>query len=226
MDGSACGMEHDLSGHGLDGIYAGGVRSTSGPGDWAATGFDGIGGRLEVPDFPGLSISTTGALTVEVWVRPDDLLFPRTDGSGYVNFLGKGIPGAQEYTLRMYSADNTEGRKNRVSAYVFNPIGNFGAGSYFQDPLTVGAWMHVAAVYDTLDRGPGHETGTVSIYRDGVLRDRDALSDYGIVPKDGPAPLGIGARDNRSYFKGALAGVAVYGRAFDQAEIATHAEVP
>ena len=58
--------------------------------------FDGLGRFLEYPSQPELSVPFTGALTIEAWIRPDALGFPRTEGSGYVHWLGKGAPGKHE----------------------------------------------------------------------------------------------------------------------------------
>jgi hypothetical protein len=40
----------------------------------------------------------------------------------------------QEWTFRIYSADNTVGRANPISFYAVNPVGGIGIGSHHQDP--------------------------------------------------------------------------------------------
>ena len=101
--------------------------------------FDGIQTCIEIPDSPDFSLTTTGALTVSAWIRPSTLTFPKTDGKGvdltkaYVHWLGKGGAKQQEWVFRMYSLDNTVGRANRISFYVFNPDGHLGIGSHYQD---------------------------------------------------------------------------------------------
>src|SRR4051812_45618533 len=52
--------------------------------------FDGLSQYLEVPSSPALSVPAGGALTIEAWVRPDTLNFPRAEGDGYVHWAGKG----------------------------------------------------------------------------------------------------------------------------------------
>ena len=42
-----------------------------------------------------------------------------------------------------------EGRDKRISFYVFNLGGGRGCGSYFQDPIQAGQWIHVAGVADS-----------------------------------------------------------------------------
>ncbi|MFC8229763.1 LamG-like jellyroll fold domain-containing protein [Streptomyces sp. NPDC057287] len=191
-----------------------------------ATLFDGTGDQyVEVPDSDALSVSTTGALTIEAWLRPDVLVFPRTEGSGYVHWLGKltyATVNQCEWVARIYSADNTEGRVNRVSGYAFNPPGGLGAGSYFQDPLRPGEWIHYALVITTAPDGPARPPGRTKIYRDGRLRDSDALADYSIVPGNTTSPLRIGSAALRSFFLGGIGKVAVYPRELTEARLAEH----
>jgi hypothetical protein len=58
-----------------------------------------------VPDADDLSITATGKLTLEAWMRPDVLEFPKQEGSGYVHWMGKGEAqgddGQQEYASRI-----------------------------------------------------------------------------------------------------------------------------
>jgi hypothetical protein len=105
--------------------------------------FDGVDGQVEMPNHPAFSVSTTSALSVEVWVRPDAWTLPdacldpsmppyvqsspyfqRTEdisgtnpSSRYVHFLGKGEgsgPTAQqEWTFRIYSCDQIQGADER-----------------------------------------------------------------------------------------------------------------
>jgi hypothetical protein len=189
--------------------------------------FDGISSHVDVPDSPDLSIATTGALTVSAWMRPDTLNFPITEGSGYVNWLGKGTGNQQEWTFRMYSQPNQEDRANRISFYLFNPSSqrppNLGIGSYFQDPVTPGEWMHVVGVAD------GQQT---RIYKNGVERDCDKyasatgdpachtyVSSEWITPQHESTPLRMGTRDLHSFFQGGLAEVRIWNRALSADEI-------
>jgi Concanavalin A-like lectin/glucanases superfamily len=171
--------------------------------------FDGRTSYAEVPDSPDLSVSSTGALTVSAWMKPDTLSFPRTEGTGYVHWLGKGEDSRQEWVFRMYSAGNTENRENRISFYVFDPVGHLGIGSYFQDAITPGQWIHVVGVAD------GQST---SIYKNGVPRDTDLYAGS-IVPQHGTAPLRLGTRDFNSYFLGGLGTVRLWNRALTATEI-------
>ncbi|WP_051900906.1 LamG domain-containing protein [Streptomyces aureus] len=189
-----------------------------------ATRFDGVSQYVEVPDGDRLSVTTTGELTVEAWMRPDTLTFARTAGAGYVNWLGKvsdkGV--RAEWLARMYSRDNKEARANRISGYVFNRGGGLGAGSYFEDPVRPGEWIHFALVVNTREKSADYPTGYVKVYKNGVLRDQDALDDYDITPSNTDAPLRIGAAGTKSFFKGAIGKVAVYDSEVSQSHLAAH----
>jgi len=188
-------------------------------GDVAAQ-FNGLGQYAQVSSSNVLSITNSGYLTVEAWVRPAVLQFPREEGSGYVYILGKGAPGKQEYALRMYSQSNTEvpPRPNRVSAYVFNLAGGKGSGSYFQDKIQVGTWMMVTFVVDDIP-SPAWPAGYISIYKNGVLRGQVSLDQFHVSPQPSTAPFAVATRDLDSYFDGALGKVAVYDYPLTGAQI-------
>jgi hypothetical protein len=205
------------------GTYASGgaVHTAPLPNGEAAAHFDGASEYLEIPSTHALSIATTGALTFEAWLRPDKLQFPHAEAEGFVYWLGKGQAGEQEYAGRMYSLANSVDRPNRISGYAFNPSGGFGSGSYFQDALTRGQWIHVAVTFNTAPT-EAFPTGYVRIYRDGVLRDTTALGQFAVHPVAGNAPLRIGTRDLHSFFDGAIGKVAVYGYELTAARLQVH----
>jgi hypothetical protein len=216
--------EPDRTGHGFRAVrYPGrGLPWTRMPNGDRASVLNGTNQYLAVASHPRLSVPTTGVLTLEAWIRPDTLQFPVQEGGGYVHWAGKGETNAQEYALRMYSLSNTESRPNRISAYAFNLTGGLGSGSYFQDPVAVGEWIHVAAVVNTKAVSAVYPTGYVRIYKNGVPRDTTGLDQFGVMPGAGPAPLRIGTRDNRSYFKGAIGKFAVYDYEVSPARLQAH----
>ncbi|MBI3898433.1 MAG: LamG domain-containing protein [Gammaproteobacteria bacterium] len=224
MAAPCSGGEGDVSGHGRTGTYFPvGSRPTATTlpnGDFAAD-FDGSTQYLEVADADALSVPTTGVLTIEAWMRADALPFTVLEGSGYVHWLGKGTSSQQEYALRMYSDSNGE-RANRISGYAFNLNGGLGSGSYFEDPIKVGQWIHVTMVINMTNTSPTYPTGYVKIYKNGVLRDTTALNQYDVVPGNGTEPLRIGTRDRHSFFLGAIGKVAIYKSELTQPQIATH----
>ena len=183
---------------------------------------------IEIPNSEAFSQPTSGAgLTVEVWIRPDVLLFPY-ESSGYVHWLGKGAAGQHEWALRFYSGDTY--RPNRISAYIWNPRGGEGAGAYFEEAqhghsLIAGHWIHVVACYEPGDMNTRPPAG-VHIYKNGVHRQGPPSSGtlysnpaYQIVPAHGTAPLRLGTREGNSFLIGALDEVAIYPRVLAAEEV-------
>jgi Concanavalin A-like lectin/glucanases superfamily len=209
------GVEPDLSGNGNSGRYESSGQApnlTVLPNGDLATAFDGISQYIQVPSSRSLSITGTGCLTIEAWIKPTVLQFPYDQGSGYVYILGKGTAGKQEYALRMYSYSNSETppRPNRISAYVFNLAGGEGSGAYFQDKVFPGQWIMVAFTVDSRPSAQWPE-GYVAIYKDGRMRgSRVSLSQFKVTPETSNAPFRIATRDLNSFFEGAIGKVAVY----------------
>jgi hypothetical protein len=183
---------------------------------------DGLSSYVEIHDSPQFSQAGSGrGLTVEVWMRPDLLVFPGETDDPYIHWLGKGEAGKYEWGFRFYSRESS--RPNRISAYIWNPSGSEGAGAYFQDPLKEGEWIHVVACYDAGDR-TDPQAG-VSIFKNGSLRGSPAsqpgahYKSYDIMPVHGPSPLRFGTRDLRSFLIGGLDEIAIYPRVLTPAEI-------
>lgn len=232
----------DFSGSAHDGAYFGnptfgqpgaitGVLDT-------AVGFNGPSSRdyVEIAEpadgSQAFSQPTSGmGLTVEVWMRPDVVTFAGETSEVYIHWLGKCASGSAqcEWGFRFYSQDSPT-RPNRISAYIWNPAGGEGAGAYFQDQLSVGAWIHVVAVYEAGDMSTDPPAG-VHIYKNGVHRlgppsPGTLYRTYGIVPANGSQPLRLGTRDAASsgraassYLAGGLDEVAIYPRALSADEI-------
>lgn len=193
-------------------------------GDIAKT-FDGRTQYAQIQDADDLSLPTSGILTIEAWIRPDVLEFPHQESSGYVHWLGKGDIGQQEYAARMYSLSNTEGSPNRISGYAFNLAGGLGTGSYFQDTITAGQWIHYALIINTSNTSPEFPTGYTKIYKNGTLRNQDSLSDYSIVPGNSTTPFRIATLDLASFFQGDIGKVAVYNYEIPEGRLLNHYEI-
>ena len=166
---------------------------------------------VEVADNAGLSVATTNSLSVSAWMRPDVLTFPNSESTGYVHWMGKGEDGQDEWTFRMYNETTTDvpPRPNRISFYVFNLVGHEGVGSYFQEPVQAGEWIHVVGVAD------GQNT---SIYKNGVFKQSQSYAGI-ITPQPGAAPLRMATRDFKSFFLGSIRGVRIWNRALTAAEV-------
>jgi hypothetical protein len=211
----------DHSGNNHTGTYTGNADKTTLPNGDTARTFD-QNHYITVSDSDALSVSTTGKLTIEAWIRPDVLEFSKTEGTGYVHWLGKGDTNNQEYLMRMYSYTNSENRPNRISGYAFNAVGGLGVGSYFQDSITAGNWMHVVLAINTLNTSSTYPLGYTKIYRDGVQRDQDSLNSLSIVPENKGAPLRIGTRDFSSFFQGGIGKVAIYNYELTPYQVLAH----
>lgn len=224
MSGADDGTEPDLSGGGLGGAYFGTPTTTTLPNGDAAVDFDGATQYFEAADADVLSPATTGVITIEAWMRPDVLQFPNDESSGYIHWMGKGTAGQHEYVSRMYSLENTENRPNRISGYSFNLSGGLGAGSYFQDEIVAGEWIHYVLVINSTATSEAYPNGYTKVYRDGVLRDQDDLSIRGqiIVPERSAAPFRAGTRDFGSWFDGAVAKIAMWDTELTAEQILAH----
>jgi hypothetical protein len=180
-----------------------------------AIGLDGTS-YVEIPNSSAFSVGATG-LTVQAWLRPDQLTFPCERNAEYIHWLGKGEVGSFEWGFRVYKKDSS--RPNRISAYIWNPDGKLGAGAYFQEPVAPGQWIDVVAVYQP----PGQNAG-VQIYRNGVLKNGPPhpptlYRSYDVTPRHGVAPVRLGCRDLTSFLIGGLDEVAIYPRCLTPAEI-------
>ncbi len=171
--------------------------------------FDGQKTQVEIPPKKEYSIPNTGELTVSAWIRPATIRFSHTEGSGYIHWLGKGEYNRYEWTFRIYSDPNSENRHNRISFYVYNPQGGLGEGSYFQDPITPGEWIHVVGIVDQK---------SVHIYKNGQRRFTRKYVPQ-ITPAATESPIRIGTRDGESYFEGSIKDVMIYSRALNDSEV-------
>lgn len=225
MGNSRTGSESDLSGNGHSGTYLPASNlpgSVNLPNGDPAAAFDGRSQYLQVSSTPSLSVTKTGCLTIQAWVRPKTLQFPNEVGSGYVYILGKGEAGRQEYTLRMYSKENTEVpvRPNRISAYVFNLAGGKGSGAYFQDKVQANTWMMITFVIDD-QPSAAWPAGYIAIYKNDQLRGQVSIAQFNVKPHAATAPLRVATRQLQSFFEGAIGKVAVFDYVLSASQIAS-----
>ena len=232
----------DETGQGRDGNYVEPI-SYAQPGaivadQNSAIGLNGDGGYVEVRNSQGFSPADANnkGLTVEVWMKPDQLTFHGgQNGKDYTHWFGKGqgsgVKGNQEWALRFYPENTVEGnplRPLRISAYIFNPQGGEGAGAYLDgqtDPPTTGAWMHIVATYDN----PEVPNAGVQIYKNGVPSPHNSSpgtrygnNAFNINPVEGNAPVRFGTQDLESFLIGQLDEVAIYGYVLSAAQILSH----
>ena len=231
--------ERDLSAHGHTGRYHHGLPSPARlPDGERAADFNGRGQYLSVRSSPQFSISNTGELTWEAWIRPDVLQFahPVNNGHGYVDWMGKceRYNGACEWEARMYSALNAQQRCDRLSAYAFNPAGGLGSGADWQPDcgtLRPGFWLYVVGEYQTRSTPSGCSSsypGTINIWVNAVKQSFAAhaptgcMSQYRVIPRPGSSPVNVGTMALDSWFPGAVGKVAIYDTLLSQAHIDAH----
>jgi hypothetical protein len=217
----------DASPHRRNGKYHGNPERTPGALRGDADCGIALDGKsyVEIPDCAAFSQPTSGlGLTVESWLRPDRLEFEGQTADPYIHWLGKGEAKRQEWGLRFYSKKSK--RPNRISAYIWSPVGGLGAGAYFEDPLKPGEWIHVVACFDPGNAQTGGKPG-VHIYKNGVRRTGPPSPGtlyknprWQITPAHGTAPLRLGTLDKKHFLIGGLDEVAIYPRVLTSREIA------
>ncbi|MDP3966490.1 MAG: LamG domain-containing protein [archaeon] len=175
--------------------------------------------EISVKDSKKLSPSTTkGDFSVSFWLRPDSFNFTGgndTAERNAIHFLSKYSTDGnnREWYFRIYNdtAYDNGPRGKRISFYVFSHDEGLGAGSYFQDDLKEGEWIHIAGVVNKTH---------IMIYKNGVLRDSSFLSDYNIKLKKGHADLKIG-RYSQEYpsFNGSIDELRIFNKALAPSEV-------
>jgi len=201
----------DYDNHGT--VYGGAVKTNEDPNNALGKAFylDGVDDYIEIADANELSPSEYNTeVTISLWMKIASEDF-ENNLNGYVNFLGKGEePDSHEFHFRIYNKSHST-RPQRIAFYVFKPEGGYGAGSYFQDSLSTGEWIHVAGVLD------GTHT---HIYKNGVLRDSDPLAEYEIIMGNTDSPLRIGTyRAVDAFFNGTIDEVKIYKTALSEQAI-------
>lgn len=183
--------------------------------------FDGKS-SIELPDSATFSCASTPskALTIIVFQIVDDWTRQSSNGE-YVHWMGKGQPNQYEWGFRYYvdgGGGEAPSRPRRTSFYHWNPAGNLGAGSFFQDPDAAGKERVIGAqVWGNSKNG-----GSTQMWKDGVVRDTDLLSGYSINPVDTPSHVFLGTRgDNSGFLVGRLRRVAFFNRQLTPYEMKT-----
>lgn len=154
---------------------------------------------VQMPDRPDYAL--TKSLTLESWIRPR--------GNGYIIFCrGDHRPGLDPYSLSMDGHQNLTfgicGEDNEHSASV-------------KTPIDLGAWIHVAGVFDG-------DAGTLSLYTNGVLAAQTTTNVRPLgqlLPEQSPG-IGIGNLNdggNNFPFIGEIDEVGLYDRALSVAEV-------
>ena len=184
----------DRSGNGNNGVLTSGVTWTTGR-FGGALKFDGNKSMVVVND--SASLDRAGAITLEAWVRPDNI-------AGWKNVLSKNMTGGAVYSLY---ANTTTYSSPTGMVYIGGDEKMAGGGS----TLSAGTWTHVAMTYDG---------ATLRTYVNGQLRTSKAQT--GIVQTSaGKLTIGGNYTWADEYFIGSIDELRIFKRALSQSEIAT-----
>jgi hypothetical protein len=191
--------------------------------------------HIEILHSTEFSIQTSGeGLSVEVWMRPDTLLYEGEGNKKYIHWLGKGEPERMEWGFRLYSSDHPL-RPKRISAYAWNPQGGEGAGAYYEgDLVTEREWIHLVACFQHYV-DPCVKKAGVQLFVNGEFVQGPPSSgtlylnegSWSVVPRSGNAPLRFATRSAsaNSFLTGGIDEVAIYPRLLTHEQITQHYNV-
>ena len=122
--------------------------------------------------------------------------------------------GQREWTMRIYSADNTVGRANRISFYLFNLSASYGVGAYVQETVVPGNWIHLIATVNGTN---------IRLYKNSVLKYTEPYSASNLGNGHAPIRIGTGMHLNGSggaygtpsYFEGSIDDVSILESGFN-----------
>jgi hypothetical protein len=191
----------DSSRRKLDGKLAGGVQP--GPGILGgAMVFDGRGKGIYCRRDGAFRLA--GSMTITAWIK--STAYP-VDDAAVVSTL---------MTERGYQLDTTIDRGPRTIGFKLNnSCGEFTA-RYGATPLALGAWYHIAGVYDA-------ERRTLDVYLNGVIDNGPLRGNVSGTQRSSGERLRIGRRRDgeRGYeFAGSIDDVRIYSYALSQSGIA------
>ena len=174
--------------------------------------------QVEIPDNNLLDL--TGALTLEAWVRRDDVQAVNGNNEGIVGkFVGAG--NQRSYAM-YYNARSGTGLPSL--GFILNTSGASGGNVDLVAGLDIpsglaGGWVHLAAVYEPNVR--------MTLYMNGapVAAKTTGLPAVGVFA--GTAPLWIGRQfsaANNTSFEGLIDEVAIYDKALSDEQVLAHYE--
>jgi hypothetical protein len=192
----------DSSGNGNDATLVNGPMSTTRDTN-AALSFDGGNDHLNLGAATSLNI--TGALTLSVWVKPNNVAGPAQVLVSKESY--RSAASAQQWVLAL----NTFGGEKDFNFEVSNGTKILGKVSV-GDAAVTGEWTHVAGTYNGSDQ--------VCLYINGVSIGCTTSPEFGTL-RSGPSNPKIATNSwfTQQYYTGALDDVRIYSRALSAAEI-------
>lgn len=189
----------DVGGNGHDGTLANGATLAGGRSGQALS-LDGADDHVEVPDDPGLDVTTP--YTETAWVNPAD-----TSGRNDVTMKD---PGQWAFGFQVQDGRLRAGFENGSDD---NFIGTGGS-------VPADAWTHLAVVYDG-----AHVRGYVDgseVFAIDQASDGSGIAVSDATPATNDQPLTVGRGEGQ--FEGLIEDLRIYGRALSAAEIQTLAD--
>jgi hypothetical protein len=197
----------DYSGHGLNGTLHTGLRRVAGF-RGGAVALDGTGGYIDAGHSSAFRLA--GSMTISAWINSSS--FPKDDAA-IVSQMQNGSG---------YQLDTTVDRQLRgIGFKLTNSCGKLMA-RYGATPLAIGAWYHVAGVYDA-------EARSLDVYLNGKLDNGFPAGTVTGIQRSSLSPVYIGRRTDASgyEFAGSIDDVRIYSFALTREEVAAdmHGEV-
>ncbi|TPJ81055.1 LamG-like jellyroll fold domain-containing protein [Mesorhizobium sp. B2-6-2] len=189
----------DSSGHGLNGRFHNPPKRVSGVLNGAAA-FDGATDSIDLHQSTPLRLA--GSMTITAWINSSK--FPANDAAVISQFGGDAG----------YQLDTTVDRGPRTIGFkLTNSHGELMA-RYGATPLGLGAWYHIAGVYNAAAR-------TLDVYLDGELDNGDLLGTITPQQRSARAGVAVGQRqDADGYaFAGSIDDARIYSLALTREEI-------
>jgi hypothetical protein len=208
----------DFSSHNRTAFIFNSAWNRSG-GPFSDGAFDFANSEMIILDSDELSPKKDG-FSVSFWIKPSTFDFAGTKyelececGVHPISKYSFSGGGQREWYFRIYNNSAKDGsieRKKRIAFYIFNLTDPIGVGSHFQDDLNENEWIHVVGTYNG--------THTL-IYKNGVLRDFDPISNYGIHVQNGNASMRIGKTEKGGNFQGSIDELRIFNRALSAIEV-------
>ena len=220
---------HDSSGNGNNGQLGSTLNADPNDPAWtagkfgSALQFNGTSDWVQVPNSPSLSI--TGAITIEAWIKLDSYkigspILAKWNDLGFITHRGYSL--SMQFGLVRFDVSHTGGFEGS-SCTVFNSLAFACTDSALvlsKTAVPLGKWTHVAAVFDPSNNN------ALEVFIDGVLSNSVNAEKSNIF--DNTEQVLIGASDSgsatRQFFPGAIDEARVWQRALTPAEVLSSAQ--
>lgn len=188
----------------LDGVTLGATGAPDGDGDTAASFSNSPSGWVDVPD--SATVSVTGAISVECWVKSTDL------SGTFVSKVADRVQGtaAQGGFELLNDSDRVRWKISDGT--------NVAEVAVDDDPYTNGLWHHYVGTWD----GTNGNAGNVKLYIDGVLAGTATFSASSILDTSTALRIGAPIGANTVYLNGDIDEVALYNDDLSAARVLAH----